>query len=147
MSQSNQSLANNPADPTTNVDGIDSSTTENNSMEEYYELQKTLRIVTLCLMVIIFFPVWIFYSLNTALNYVLGASVGVVYLRMLGTDVEKLGKEKSSLGSRRLGLFALMIIVATQWQQLNVLPVFLGFLTYKAAIVVYTIQSFTSIRE
>ncbi|MDJ0725866.1 MAG: ATP synthase subunit I [Prochloraceae cyanobacterium] len=147
MSQSNQSLANNPADPTTNVDGIDSSTTENNSMEEYYQLQKTLRIVTLCLMVIIFFPVWIFYSLNTALNYVLGASVGVVYLRMLGTDVEKLGKEKSSLGSRRLGLFALMIIVATQWQQLNVLPVFLGFLTYKAAIVVYTIQSFTSIRE
>jgi len=147
VSQSNQSLANNPADPTTNVDGIDSSTTENNSMEEYYQLQKTLRIVTLCLMVIIFFPVWIFYSLNTALNYVLGASVGVVYLRMLGTDVEKLGKEKSSLGSRRLGLFALMIIVATQWQQLNVLPVFLGFLTYKAAIVVYTIQSFTSIRE
>ncbi|EAZ93680.1 hypothetical protein CY0110_17832 [Crocosphaera chwakensis CCY0110] len=34
-----------------------------------------------------------------------------------------------------------MIIVASQWQQLHIFPVFLGFLTYKVAIIAYTIQS------
>ena len=140
MSQSNQSIANNPAEGEIKVEP-DGFLTENNSMEEYYQLQKTLWSIAFTLMGIIFVPVWIFYSLNTALNYILGGCVGVVYLRMLGSDVEKLGKEKSSLGSRRLGLFALLIIVASQWHQLHIIPVFFGFLTYKAAIVVYTIRS------
>ena len=146
MTQSNQSLANNPADPESNVDDSPSSAA-NDSMEDYYQLQKTLWLTTLALMAIIFVPVWIFYSLNTALNYILGASVGVIYLRMLGTDVAKFGKENSSLGGRRLGLFALLIIVASRWHQLHIIPVFLGFLTYKAAIVVYTIRSLITARE
>jgi len=144
--QSNQSVENNPAKLKSDVESNEAEI-ENNSMEEYYQLQQTLWLTTLTLMGIIFVPVWIFYSLNTALNYILGACVGVVYLRMLGSDVAKLGKEKKSLGSRRLGLFALLIIVASQWHQLHIIPVFLGFLTYKAAIVVYTIRTLISDRE
>lgn len=146
MIQSNQSVENNPAKLKSDVESNEAEI-ENNSMEEYYQLQQTLWLTTLTLMGIIFVPVWIFYSLNTALNYILGACVGVVYLRMLGSDVAKLGKEKKSLGSRRLGLFALLIIVASQWHQLHIIPVFLGFLTYKAAIVVYTIRTLISDRE
>ncbi|MGF1486125.1 MAG: ATP synthase subunit I [Prochloraceae cyanobacterium] len=146
MIQSNRSVENNPAKLKSDVESNEAEI-ENNSMEEYYQLQQTLWLTTLTLMGIIFVPVWIFYSLNTALNYILGACVGVVYLRMLGSDVAKLGKEKKSLGSRRLGLFALLIIVASQWHQLHIIPVFLGFLTYKAAIVVYTIRTLISDRE
>lgn len=142
MTQLNQSLETTPIELDENV--ATSKATGNNSMEEYYQLQRFLWLVTIALTGIIFIPVWIFYSLNTALNYTLGAAVGVVYLRMLGRDVEKLGKEKSALGSRRLGVFAILIIVATQWHQLHIIPVFLGFLTYKAAIIVYAIQSFVS---
>ena len=113
-----------------------------NSMEEYYQLQKTLLLSTLSLMGIIFLPVWYFYSFNTALNYLLGASVGIIYLRFLGKDVERLGKQSQQrLGSKGLASFAVLILVASQWQQLHILPVFLGFLTYKGAIIFYTLQT------
>ncbi len=138
MTQSNQSLEPTPPNQDAVTDSDSSGTS--NSMEEYYQLQETLLVTTLILIGIISICVWIFYDLNTSLNYVLGSSVGVVYLKMLGRDVEKLGKQKD-LGYRRLGLFAGLIIVATQWQQLHIIPIFLGFLTYKAAIILYMLQT------
>lgn len=112
-----------------------------NSMGEYYQLKQTLLFGTLGLAGMIFISVWLAYSLNTALNYLLGACFGLVYLRMLAKEVERLGVQKSRPGSTRLGLLVGLIIVATQWQQLHILPVFLGFLTYKAAIIIYVLQS------
>ena len=110
-------------------------------MQEYYRLQQELFIVALALTGIIFFSVWIVYGLNIALNYLIGACTGVVYLRMLGKDVERLSTEKRGLSKTRFALFIGLIIVASQWNQLQILPIFLGFLTYKAAIVVYMLRS------
>lgn len=110
-------------------------------MAEYYQLQQGLLLTTLTLIGIIFIPVWYFASLNTALNYLLGAGVGVVYLRMLGKEVESLGQPGQRIGAKGLGVFIILIIIASRWQQLHILPVFLGFLTYKPAIVIYTLQS------
>lgn len=110
-------------------------------MAEYYQLKQDLFVWTLAMSGIVFAGVWLNYSLNTALNYLLGACVGVVYLRMLAKNVERLGEGGSRISSNRLALFAGLIIVATQWQQLHIVPVFLGFLTYKAAIIAYTFQT------
>lgn len=111
------------------------------SMQEFYQLFQQLLRVTLALTGMIFISVWIFYSLNIALNYLLGACTGVVYLKMLAKDVERLGSEKKRLSKNRFALLILLIVVATQWRQLQILPIFLGFLTYKATLFVYMVQT------
>ncbi|MEW5859571.1 MAG: ATP synthase subunit I [Cyanobacteriota bacterium] len=110
------------------------------SMQEYYQLQQELLLTTLVLSGIIFISVWIYYSLNIALNYLIGACTCVVYLRMLAKDVEQLGTEKQRLSKTRFALFIGLIIIATQVNKLQILPVFLGFLTYKASLFVYMLR-------
>ena len=110
-------------------------------MQEFYQLSQQLLLVTLVITGITFVSVWIFYSLHIALNYLIGACGGVVYLKMLAKDVERLGSEKKRLSKTRFALFIGLVVVATQWRELEVLPIFLGFLTYKATLLVYTMQT------
>jgi ATP synthase protein I len=109
------------------------------SMEDFYRLQRRLLRTTVVFSAIIFVSTWFTYSLHIALNYLIGACTGVVYLRMLSKNVEKIGRGSGGVSSGRLALVALLILVASQWDQLEIMPVFLGFLTYKAALIGYTI--------
>ncbi|MFQ3617606.1 MAG: ATP synthase subunit I [Cyanobacteriota bacterium] len=111
------------------------------SMQEYYKLQSDLLLTTLAMTAIIFASVWIVYSLNIALNYLIGACTGVVYLRMLARNVEQLGREKGRIGNTRLILLVGLILIASRWNQLQIMPIFLGFLTYKAAVIFYMLRT------
>ncbi|WP_236739071.1 ATP synthase subunit I [[Phormidium ambiguum] IAM M-71] len=111
------------------------------SMQEYYSLQKELYVVTLTTTAMIFVSVWVVYNRNTALNYLLGACTGVVYLRMLAKNVEQLGQQNRSLSKSRFAVFIGLIILATQLSQLQVLPIFLGFLTYKVALLYQMVRA------
>lgn len=113
----------------------------NSSMQEYYQLQQDLFKVTLILTGIVFFSVWIFYSLNIAFNYLIGACTGVVYLRMLARNVEQIGRQRDRLSNTRLALLIGLILVASRWDQLQIMPIFLGFLTYKAALIFYMLRT------
>lgn len=137
------SLSNESSKPTpaTEENSQSEAAPTSSSMQDFYQLSQELLKITLVLSGIIFIFVWIFYSLNVALNYLIGACTGVVYLRMLGKDVEQLGGEKNQLSKTRFALFIVLIVIATQWEQLQVLPIFLGFLTYKATLIVYTIRA------
>ena len=108
------------------------------SMQDYYELQHKLLGLTVAFGAVIFPFIWGFYSLQIALDYVLGACGGIVYLRMLGRSVSTIGRQtgrQKNSNAGRLAVFAALMIVALRWEQLDVIPVFLGFLTYKAAII------------
>ncbi|OKH50833.1 hypothetical protein [Phormidium tenue] len=141
-------LPSEPTDPVEQVEAeVDPGKTEGQSlppasttaMEEYYQLQQNLLLTTLAFTGVIFFSVWLAYSLAIALNYLIGACGGVVYLRMLAKSVANIGRGSSRLGSGRLALVVGLVLVATEWQQLQVVPVFLGFLTYKGALIAYTL--------
>jgi ATP synthase protein I len=109
----------------------------NTSMLEYHRLQQNLLMVTLAVTGVIFISVWMVYSLNIALNYLIGAGTGVVYLKMLARNVEQLGRSKNRLSKERLAVLMGVIILASQLDQLQIIPIFLGFMTYKAAIIFY----------
>ena len=108
-------------------------------MEDYYQLQQNLLRLTVLFSAVIFCFVWGFYSLNTALNYLIGACTGVVYLRLLARSVARIGRDSPKSNSGRLAVFVGVMLAATQWQSLSVLPVFLGFLTYKGALIAFVL--------
>lgn len=121
--------------------GSASSEPATDPMQDFYQLQQQLFIYSLAVTGIIFISTWIGFNLNIALNYLLGAIAGVVYLKMLARDVERIGRQQERLSKTRLALFIGLIIVATRWKELQILPIFLGFLTFKVAIVLHTLQS------
>jgi ATP synthase protein I len=120
---------------------VEMSPEPDSSIQEYHALQQELLYTTLVMAAIAFFPVWIFYSLNIALNYLIGACTGVVYLRMLARNVEQLGRGTQQLNKTRLVLLVGLILIASRWDQLQIMPIFLGFLTYKAAVIFYMLRS------
>jgi ATP synthase protein I len=130
---------------TTKIAEIDKTESEKtktiNSMTEFYQLRDHLLIGTVVITLLCFVLVWYFYSLNTSLSYLLGACFSLVYVNMLAREVERVGTFKRRIGPTRLALFVGLIIIATQLRQLQVLPVFLGFMTYKASILFYVLPN------
>ncbi len=120
---------------------VKSETQKGNSMDEFYQLRDSLLISTVIITLFCFSLVWYFYSLNISLNYLLGACFSLVYVNMLAREVERVGTSKRRISPTRLALFVGLIIVATQWQQLQVIPVFFGFMTYKASILFYVLPN------
>ena len=111
-----------------------------NSMGEYQQLKQELYLITLAVTALVFSAVVYFYGWKIAGNYLLGAITGVVYLRLLARDVDRLGTETMKLSFNRQALVIVLMLVAAKWNQLQILPVFLGFLTYKAALLVYLVR-------
>jgi ATP synthase protein I len=124
---------------TSEESSVDRSTED--SMGEYQQLKRELYVITLAITAVAFVTVALVYELRVAFNYLLGASAGVVYLRLLAKDVDKIGNESTKLSPNRLALFVGLMLVAAKWHQLQILPVFLGFLTYKAALLVYLLRT------
>jgi ATP synthase protein I len=116
------------------------STSVDDGMEEYNRLKFKLLAITIASGIIIGLAVWAWYGWNIALSYFVGALVGTAYFRMLTKGVDRLGTESNRLGFSRLGLFVLLIAIAAKSDQLEILPAFLGFMTYKVAVLVIVAQ-------
>ena len=110
-------------------------------MGEYQQLKRELYLITLAITVVAFVTVVLVYGWKISFSYLLGAVAGVVYLRLLAKDVDRIGNESVKLSPNRLALFVVLMLVAAKWHQLQILPVFLGFLTYKAALLIYIFRT------
>jgi ATP synthase protein I len=111
------------------------------SMGEYQQLKRELYLITLAITFVAFVTVVVIYGWKISFSYLLGAVAGVVYLRLLAKDVDRIGNESVKLSPNRLALFVVLMLVAAKWHQLQILPVFLGFLTYKAALLIYIFRT------
>lgn len=109
------------------------------SMDEFYALRRELLFTTLAFTAVAFASVLAYYGSSVALSYLFGAAVGLYYLRMLAKSVEQLTSQKG-LGKSRIALVAILVILAARWDQIQILPAFLGFLTYKLALIYYTLR-------
>ena len=111
------------------------------AMRDYYKLKYELYVIIFAVLAVSYISVWVVYSLNIRLNYLLGATVGLIYLRMLARDVEQLGQGRRKLSKTRLVPFIAVIVLATRVDSLEILPIFLGFLTYKVGLILYALRA------
>ena len=121
-----------------------SSTSVSDGMEEYDRLKYKLLVLTIASGFIIGLGVLVVYGWSIALSYAAGALVGTIYFRMLTKGVDRLGGESNRLGFSRLGLFILLIVIAAKSDQLHILPAFLGFMTYKVAVLAILAQDLSN---
>lgn len=117
-----------------------SSASVSDGMEDYDRLKFKLLVLTIASGVVIGLAVWFWYGWKIALSYAVGSLVGTIYFRMLTKSVDRLGGESNGLGLSRLGLFVILIAIAAKSEYLEILPAFLGFLTYKIAVLVIVAQ-------
>jgi len=111
-------------------------------LSDYDSLIRRLYLTTAALAAVAFMAVLLFYSLNTALSYLLGAVGGMLYFRMLDRGVRNVGPGNRNLGGAgRIALFAVLMIVTIKSGTLEILPTFFGFLTVKAAILFDTLRT------
>lgn len=125
--------------PESSADLAETAQPSGNAMDEFYALRRELLLTTLAFTTVVFAAVLAYYGLDVALSYLFGAAVGLYYLRMLAKSVEKLTSDKG-LGKSRIALVALLVVLAARWDQIQIMPAFLGFLTYKLALIYYTLR-------
>ena len=122
-----------------------SSPSDSGGMDEYNRLKFKLLMLTLTSGLVIGLIVLCVYGWNIALSYFVGAVVGAIYLRMLSKGVDRLGKQSKRLGYARFGVFVILIAIAAKSEQLQVLPAFFGFMTYKLAVLAILAQDLTGV--
>lgn len=117
-------------------------------LNDYQRLKQILLFSTLALVAVLTVPIGWVYGINIGASFALGGVGGLVYLRMLSRSVDSLGTNNGRLGKARLGVFIALMIIAGRWQNLQILPTFLGFLTYKLAILGFMLQDiFKEVKE
>ena len=110
-------------------------------MTDYYGLQKRLYQFMAGLALVLFPATCLLYSFSTGLSYLLGALTGMLYFHLLSKSVASLGRSADRVGKFRLLIVALVFAVAFKLRMLELVPIFLGFLTFKAAILLDAFRS------
>lgn len=127
-----------PASPPTSVSPIQPAT----DMEFFFRLQRRMLLATLMLTALAVPLTAMLVGLSTAFNVLLGAVAGLLYLRLLARSVTRLGGQTRSVDKTQLLVPIVLVLAASRLPQLEILPVFLGFLLYKPAVILQAVLDF-----
>jgi ATP synthase protein I len=103
--------------------------------DDYAQLQRRFILATLIVSALVVAITALAFDLHIASSVLVGALAGVLYLRLLARSVGKLGNGSKSVSKIQLIVPVVLVISASRFPQLELLPAFLGFLLYKPALI------------
>ncbi|MEB3350599.1 MAG: ATP synthase subunit I [Cyanobacteriota bacterium] len=106
-----------------------------NGMEDFRRLQQRLYVATSLASALAVVVTLVIFDWATALNLLLGAFAGLLYLRLLARSVSRLGPGERSVGKLQLLVPIVLVLAAARFPQLRILPCLIGFLLYKPALI------------
>ncbi|MEY3963089.1 MAG: hypothetical protein RLZZ106_344 [Cyanobacteriota bacterium] len=104
-------------------------------VDDYAQLQRRLLLATLSTAVLAALFTAVVFDVHTAGSVLVGSLSGVVYLRLLGRSVARLGPDAKKVGKLQLLVPVVLVLSASRLPQLELLPALLGFLLYKPALI------------
>ncbi|XP_078431378.1 ATP synthase protein I-like protein [Wolffia australiana] len=125
------------------------------SREQYFKLKKKMQVLTLGIGGVGLVSAYVSYSPEIAASFGMGFLGSLAYVRMLGNSVDSLadgagGLVKGAAGQPRLLVPVVLVMVYNRWNEflvpdhgfihLELIPILLGFFTYKAATFVQAIE-------
>ncbi|KAI6697241.1 hypothetical protein NL676_017360 [Syzygium grande] len=129
------------------------------SREQYYKLKKKLQVLTLGIGGIGLVSAYVSYSPEIAASFGAGFLGSLVYVRMLGSSVDSMadgakGLMKGAIGQPRLLVPVVLVMIYNRWNgilvpeygtmHLELIPMLVGFFTYKIATFVQAIEDSVS---
>ena len=121
-------------DPLLDIDSSDASSAVNS--DEYLELQFRVLRLTFLLTVFSVGIAGFFLGIQVSASILCGALSGIFYFRLLARGVGRLGTSKKIVGKVQLLVPVLLVLVASRFPQLDLIPALLGFLLYKPALII-----------
>ncbi|RWR97460.1 ATP synthase protein I-related protein [Cinnamomum micranthum f. kanehirae] len=130
--------------------------------EQYFKLKRKLQTLTLGIGSIGVFSAYVSYSPEIAASFGAGFLGSLVYIRMLGNTVDSMadgarGLMKGAVGQPRLLVPVVLVMIYNRWNgilvpdygfmQLDLIPMLVGFFTYKIATFVQAIEEALTIVE
>ena len=108
-------------------------------VDDYAQLQQRLLLATLIAAVLAVVFTALVFDPHTAASVLVGSLAGVVYLRLLGRSVARLGPDAKKVGKLQLLVPVVLVLAAARLPQLELLPALLGFLLYKPALILQVV--------
>jgi len=110
-----------------------------NSLDEFLRLQRRLLLATLLLSVVASAITFAVFGAAAGCSLVIGASCGLLYLRLLARSVARLGNEARSLSRLQIVVPALLVVACTRLPSLELIPALAGFVLYKPALLLQAV--------
>jgi ATP synthase protein I len=105
------------------------------SLDDFDRLQRRLILATVLVAASAVPITALIFDLHTAISVLIGGLGGALYMRLLARSVGKLAQGSKKVGKLQLLVPVVLVMAAIRLPELEILPIFLGFLLYKPVVI------------